>query len=79
MVCHMGSVTISVRIPRELKEKIDRYGVKISEVVRKALEEEVRRRELEEAAEAAEELGKIFSRIPDDEIIRTIKEYRRAM
>ena len=78
MVCHMGSVTISVRIPRELKEKIDRYGVKISEVVRKALEEEVRRRELEEAAEAAEELGKLFSRIPDDEIIRTIKEYRRA-
>jgi len=74
----MGSVTISVRIPRELKEKIDRYGVKISEVVRKALEEEVRRRELEEAAEAAEELGKIFSRIPDDEIVRIIKEYRGA-
>ena len=74
----MGSVTISVRIPRELKEKIDRYGVKISEVVRKALEEEVRRRELEEAAEAAEELGKLFSRMPDDEIVRIIKEYRRA-
>ena len=74
----MGSVTISVRIPKELKEKIDRYGVRVSEVVRKALEEEVRRRELEEAAEAAEELGKLFSRIPDDEIVRSIREFRRA-
>jgi len=74
----VGSVTISVRIPKELKEKIDRYGVRVSEVVRKALEEEVRRRELEEAAEAAEELGKLFSRIPDDEIVRSIREFRRA-
>ena len=74
----MGSVTISVRIPKELKEKIDRYGVRVSEVVRKALEEEVRRRELEESAEAAEELGKFFSRIPDDEIVRSIREFRRA-
>jgi len=74
----VGSVTISVRIPKELKEKIDRYCVRVSEVVRKALEEEVRRRELEEAAEAAEELGKLFSRIPDDEIVRSIREFRRA-
>ena len=74
----MGSVTISVRIPRELKEKIDRYGVRVSEVVRKALEEEVRRREFEEAVKAAEELGELFSKIPDEEIVRVIKEYRRT-
>jgi len=71
-------VTISVRIPRELKKKIDSYGIKISEVVRKALEEEVRRRELEEAVKAAEELRELFSRIPDEEIVRVIKEYRRT-
>lgn len=40
----MSSVTISVRISKKLKEKIDRYGIKISEVVRKALEEEVRKK-----------------------------------
>ncbi len=78
MVYLVGSVTISVRIPKELKEKIDRYGVRISEVVRKALEEEVRRRELEEAAKAAEELGELFSRVPDDEIVRSVREYRRS-
>lgn len=66
----MGSVTISVRIPKELKDKVDRYGVRISEVVRK--------RELEEAAKVAEELGELFSRVPDDEIVRAIKEDRRG-
>ncbi|RLG46339.1 MAG: hypothetical protein DRO00_03705 [Thermoproteota archaeon] len=72
----MSSVTISVRIPKELKEKIDKHGIKVSDVVRRALEDEVKRRELEEAAKAAEELSKLFSKIPEQEIIRLIKEYR---
>jgi len=77
-VCYVNSVTISVRIPRELKEKIDRYGVRVSEVVRRALEEEVKRKEFEEAVRAAEELGELFSRIPDEEIVRIIREGRRT-
>ena len=39
---YVNSVTISVKISKKLKEKIDKYGIKISEVVRKVLEEEVR-------------------------------------
>jgi antitoxin CcdA len=74
----MGSVTVSVRIPRELKDKVDRYGVKISEVVRRALEEEVRRRELEEVLKAAEELGDLLSRISEEEILSTIREVREG-
>ena len=74
----MSSVTISVRIPKELKEKIDKHRIKVSDVVRKALEDEVKRRELEEAAEAAEELSKLFSNIPEQKIVRLIKEYRRS-
>jgi post-segregation antitoxin (ccd killing protein) len=35
-VTHM-SVTISVRIPKELKEEIKKYGINISHVGRKAL------------------------------------------
>jgi len=34
----MNSVTITVRIPKELKEELSRYGIKVSSVVRKALE-----------------------------------------
>ncbi len=74
----MSSTTISVRIPKELKEKIDKHGIRVSQVVRKALEEEVKRRELEEAAKAAEELGEMFSKIPEQEIVRLVKEYRRS-
>ena len=71
------SVVISVRIPRELKEKIDEYGIRVSQVVRKALIEEVKKRELEEASKAAEELGKLFSKLSNEEIVSTIREYRR--
>jgi len=40
------SVTISVRIPKELKEEIKKHGININHVVRKALEEELRKKKL---------------------------------
>jgi hypothetical protein len=36
------SVTVSVRIPRRLRDEAKRYGINISEVARRALEEEAR-------------------------------------
>lgn len=45
-MCYVSSAIIGVRIPKELKDKVNRYGVKIGEVVRKVLEDEVRRRTL---------------------------------
>ena len=47
----MGYVTVSAKIPRRLKELLDRYGIKPGPIIRRALEE-VRRRILEEAGEA---------------------------
>ena len=44
----MGYVTVSAKVPRRLKELLDKYGVKPGPVIRMALEEEVRRRVLEE-------------------------------
>ena len=58
-VIHM-SVTISVRIPKELKEEIKKYGINISHVMRKALEEELGKKKIEEAKEAAKRLGEFF-------------------
>ncbi|ADI31633.1 hypothetical protein [Staphylothermus hellenicus] len=72
----MTSVTVSARIPRRLKEKLDRYGIKISEVIRRALEEEVKRRELEEARKASRDLGDLFSAISEKEIVEAIREDR---
>ncbi|MEM1998095.1 MAG: type II toxin-antitoxin system CcdA family antitoxin [Candidatus Bathyarchaeia archaeon] len=72
----MSDVVISVRVPRELKKELKRHGVKISEVVRKALEEEVRRRKLKRLQETAAKLGEFFAGIPDEEIIRSVKMAR---
>jgi len=46
MVCvtEMKDATITVRVPRKLKEELARYGVNVSEVLRRALEEEEARR-----------------------------------
>ncbi|MEE8355431.1 MAG: type II toxin-antitoxin system CcdA family antitoxin [Candidatus Bathyarchaeia archaeon] len=71
----MGSV-ISVRIPTDLKDDLKRYGVEVSEVTRKALEEEVRRREREELQRMAEELGDYLEKIPRERIVEGIREDR---
>ncbi len=68
--------TVSARIPADLKEKIDRYNVKASEVIREALEEEVRRRELEELREHAQRIKPLLDRITTEEVVRSIREDR---
>jgi Mg/Co/Ni transporter MgtE len=72
----MRYVTISVKIPRELKELMDKYGIKPSTVIRRALEEEVKKKILEEAENKAKELINKVSHISDEEIARIIREDR---
>lgn len=67
-----------MRIPRRLRDEAKRYGISISEMARRALEEEVRRRKLEEAAAAARRLGELFSRISVEEMVGWLKEARRG-
>ena len=74
----MGYVTVSIRIPRRLKEQLDKYGIKLAPIVRRALEEEVRMRMLEEIRERASELSKRVLHIPDEEIARLIREDREG-
>jgi len=75
-VTGMKDATITVRVPRKLKEELAKYRVNVSEVLRRALEEEVRKRRREELKAAAAELGEFFSRIPDEEIVKSIRETR---
>jgi post-segregation antitoxin (ccd killing protein) len=71
------STTITVRIPKELKEEIKKYHVNINDVVRRALEEEVRKKKLENAREAAKRVGELFSKLPEEEFVEWIKMVRR--
>ena len=71
------SVTVSVRILRRLRDEAKRYGINISEVARRALEEEVRRRKLEEVAAAARRVGELLSRISAEEMVEWLRGARR--
>ena len=70
------SVTITAKIPKELKEKIRRLNINASRVIREALEAEVRRREEEQLKALAREVSRILNKIPGEEIVRTIREAR---
>ncbi|MFQ6051733.1 MAG: type II toxin-antitoxin system CcdA family antitoxin [Candidatus Hydrothermarchaeota archaeon] len=73
----MGSYkTVSAKIDAELKEKINRYNINVSRVIKKALEEEVRRREEEEIKEMLKEASRILSKIGRENIIQFIREGR---
>lgn len=39
----MGMTTVSAKIPEELKEELDAADINISETIREALEDEIRR------------------------------------
>jgi uncharacterized membrane protein len=72
----LGYVTVSARIRRELYEKLKRYSVNVSDVIRRALEEEVRRREEEEVAKMLDKAQEILARIPSEELVEAIRVSR---
>jgi post-segregation antitoxin (ccd killing protein) len=72
----METDTVTVRIPKALKDELRRRGIVISELVRKALEEELNRRQRAELEESAARLGELFSDIGVDAVTRSIREQR---
>ncbi|MCC6005407.1 MAG: hypothetical protein LM590_13800 [Thermofilum sp.] len=74
----MSYVTVSAKIPRRLKEMLERYGIKPGPVIRRALEEEVRRHVLEGLEENGKELSTRLSHISDEEVASLIREDREG-
>ena len=72
----MGWVTVSAKIKRNLYEKLKRYRVPVSEVIRRALEEEVKRREEQEVREALKRMQQILTKIPPEEIVSAVRSSR---
>ncbi len=70
------SEIIAVRVKKSLKEKIRKHKINVSKTVREALEDEVKKREDAELAQAINEMKIILDKIPDDEIVRAIRESR---
>ena len=74
----MEYVTVSAKVPRRLKELLDRYNIKPGSIIRRALEEEVKRRMLEELERLSREFSRELSHIPDEEIVKVIREDREG-
>ncbi len=74
----MGYATVSAKIPKKLKELLDRYGVRPGPIIRKALEEEVKKRVLEELEALSGELSKELSQISDEEVVELIRGDREG-
>ena len=75
-----GWVTVSTKVRREVYEKAKMYNINISETLRRALEEEVRKREEEE--ELRKLLDKVAEEIRDitsEEVVEEIKKWWREM
>jgi post-segregation antitoxin (ccd killing protein) len=73
----MGNqVTVSAKIPSELKKKLNDFGVNVSGLMREALQSEVKRLERERLRKLADEAGAILQKIPEDELVQSVRESR---
>ncbi len=70
------SEIITVRVKKSLKEKIKKYRINLSKTIREALEDEIKKREKAELITAISEMKLALEKIPDDEIIKAIRETR---
>ncbi|MHA1608269.1 MAG: hypothetical protein ACTSWP_12195 [Candidatus Freyarchaeota archaeon] len=71
-------VTVSVKVPLEVKRRLEELGIKPSEVLRRAIEEELGRRELEEIEKELGKLNSVLSKFSRDFIVESVREDRES-
>ena len=71
-------VTVSVKIPVKLKEELEKYGIKPSILLKKAIEEELRNREIKRIKEEIERIKPTLAKLQIEEIVRLIREDREG-
>ncbi|MEM0276402.1 type II toxin-antitoxin system CcdA family antitoxin [Pyrobaculum sp.] len=74
----LTSLAISVSVREELRGGAKELSMDIREVVERALEEEVKRREEEELAKSLEELKRVLSGISEREWVKAVREARNV-
>jgi antitoxin CcdA len=71
-----GQTTVSVKISKELRKKMEELNVKPSEILKKAIENEVKRREVERIKESIKSQRLTIDKISIEEIVKGIREDR---
>lgn len=72
------TVTVSAKVPEDLKERAKKLGINISSLTREALRKEVEREERRRLKEKAERAGNILKGIPSGDIVKRIRETRES-
>lgn len=72
----MTHVTVSAKIDKELRKKLAELGIRPSEVIRKALEREVKERMMQQLYKKVEEASEIIKKVDKEAWIKTIRESR---
>ena len=68
--------TVCAKVPAELKKKLSKLGVNVSQVVRDSLQAEVDRLEKEKLNKLAKEVSVILQKIPPEEFAQSIRSSR---
>ena len=77
MVLIMGKyATVSVKVPQTTKEKMKQLGIKPSELLRRAIEEEIKRKQVQNLKEEIRSLKTTLDKIPMETITQSIREDR---
>lgn len=72
------SAVISVRVPKWVKEKLEKYGINVAEVVRRSLIEEIERAEMNEIERQLDALReRLRGKIDPYELAKIIDEERK--
>lgn len=71
-------ITVSTKVRKDLKEEAERLGINISTVLRRALEEEVKKRKLEKLLEKLENFNDVLEGIDVEEFTKLIREDREG-
>lgn len=69
-------VTVSTKVRKDLKEEAKRLGINVSMVLRRALEEEVRRRRRLELLDSLEGFRDVLEKVDVEEFTRLVREDR---
>ncbi len=72
----LASSIITVRVDTETKKKLKKHRINVSETVRRALQNEISKREEEDLQRALDEAGRILRKIPEKDIVRAVRESR---
>ena len=69
-------VTVSTKVRKELRDEAKKLGINISEVLRRALEEEIKRRKIKLLKKKLENLKNALDKIDINRIVNHIRKDR---